>query len=537
MPGSIQDTLFDVNSESIREELGRRAIQFLPRQAPVFRDMILGSMDAGVEFMNAHLGRDLQMKQRFHNVFSGVIRGGQTSDFFQLVGDKNTTVGAIGFNPQANQTVPNPLDQMSPKGFGLTTTLYGVDTNLLLSATMMRLDATKANIREHVMPQLRGHGALIAKYVANAFYADPDKQYRLGSLGPSAGDGNYVIDGTAKTITFEPPEETTFKFQKGMEVDVFKDATTRANEIATVRTLLWVLFTDDWTNTVVIGVKSDDTTFATWGTIGNLAEDSFVVPANAFTTTFGHRGPYSWRSWAVGGGVTDAENRILRDQAITTTANDVIDIRIHEQFKSGFFGGPLGSSGAFGALTERKFMTILSRTRTAFLRYGYDVDTWLAADGIWESAFDQYQSRERFNRTGDAPSSVMGGLTGGFTFQHGDKVNELFSDLMMDKGVLLGMRRKKNWALVSPPSEPRSQKAHGQLQSEELSPLIPIEFTMPNFTGTDSVVFPVLKTGDGLAQPTEYLQMPGVMRLQFIPVKQIPMVVVEGVTDNKVYAA
>ena len=533
MPGSIADTILDRDSIAIKELIGRNVVTMMPSTEPWFRDMILGATKAGVTVegdFNSGLGRAMRMKKRFSGSLAGVIRGGQTSDFFTLAGDKTVDHADRHHFLEANQTWPDPMDGPVASTRGLTSTIYGVETNLAVSLSMMNLEATEANIKEHINPLITGFAKNIALFFANSWHADPANQYRLCGLGPSAGDLAYSIDAANYRITFTPSNRCVHKFAPGMSVDLYKDATTRANLVAAGgRAKLTVADFDPWSGVVILQAESDN--FAVWATTANLTSAAYVKYADTYDSTLGHRGFYAWKNFAVWGGAANADNYILRDQAITDTVNDYLDIRKYSEFRSGY-------QPNVGTLTERKLGNYLENAQGAMFPYGYSFDTGIFAPGIVNNVFESYQARENFDRgaTPGAPVVMRTlGLGSGFRVQYEDLVYDIFVSRFMDDGLGTFFKRKGNWALITPPTAPGVLQ-NGVVNDEELDPIIPLEFPMSALGGSGNAWMGYSKVVNNAVLPTEYKMLPGMIRAQMMPTTQIPMLVLSGINSSRVYS-
>jgi hypothetical protein len=527
MPSSIADTYLKTNAATMRELIGTRAMLVLPQLSPVFRDMIIdpGGKRTGAELRQFGPGRDFLLKKRYRGSLAGVIRPSHKSSFYGLVGDTTTKGTNISIN-QLNQLAPNPLHGANPTPYGLTMQMFGLDTNLALSATMARLDATEANIRQHIPDLLKGMGSNIGRFGTVSWHLNPSQSYRLGSLGASTGTGAYTIDATAKTITFTPVEKTVHYFAVGQEVDLMK-STTRINEDSGTRELLFVHNVLPQQNKVIL-TGEFASNFATWATTGNIGADAFVVFRDTYDASLGYRGFYSWRDWAVWGGSTDAENRVLRGSAITTTSDDYLDLRDRGWVASLYFNN-------VGSLTERKFLSYLSRFWETMSYWQFEMDTILAAPGIFTNIFETLQPIERRERQGVVGSVRALGRGEGFAITDPEtgRTYEGFSSPFFEDGVMLGMLRKGNWAIITPPGD-GSISANSRVDAGgQLPSAFPFEFTMPS-VGHDRADFPLMQTdASGLVLPSEFKQLPGKVTMQFIPTKQIPMLVLEGVNSTR----
>lgn len=532
-PNDIANTLFKANSNVIQEKIGTSTREFMSPTDPIFREMILSpaKVEGGQE-----IGRDLLIKQRFYGSLAGVIEGGNMRDYFTLVGD--TTDSAVDNFAKRfmvntpSQAWPSPFGGANPKGFGFTCTLYSVLTNLALSLSMLRLEATEANIKQHVVPLLKGWARNMALWAANQFYGDPANGYRLGTLDAAA-----KLNNTNRTITFSPTEKTTARFAVGQSIDVFT-STTRENEASGSRIRGFVGMVDDWENTVVLvfdskredgtavtlSSKADDSTVDATGT--GWADSinttgSYVTYANTYKSGF--KGLYSWRHWIKWAKTTaQADTTILGDDAITTTSDDYIDVRKHNEFKSGHFG-------SVGPLTERSFLAYISRIHTAFNRHGYRVDDFIGSEGLWLNVFESRIAKEEVER-GDTPGSIRNiGLEDGFGINHEGKKYRGFTSRFLEDGLILGLRTKGNWRMITP----AMPKGVNRASLPEQESKIPHVF-VAKALGWSSDVIPYLDPTSNM--PTEFTFMPGYINMQMTPTEQIPGVLFEGVDTTRVYA-
>lgn len=539
MPDTVSNTLFDRDAITIKEIIGNEAEDTLPEMSPFFWDELL----VGDEASGFELGRDLLFKKRFYGSISGVARHDHLDNYSALYGDPTVSAGYNLQRQTAAGTWPSGAAGAIARPYGITGRLHAIKFNLWLTKTMMELDAIPANIMHHVVPVLRGFGKLVATEICGSFHADPDQQFRLASLGPSAGDGAYIITTADRTIRFFPPERTSHRFQVGLPVDIFSDATTRRNQTAGgVRIPLWVDSVDPYTNSVVLTTGSDDTLFDgggdDWGTIATLGANAYVTEMDQYTATggVGHRNFYAWRSWTVWGPNADgnAANRVLRSAAITTTVNDYIDIRQHAEFRSPHFD-------VNGPLTERKLLEYLDSMENGFSYWGYDADTVMLARGIVLNMFNQYQSKEIFDR-GSTPGALGRvqpmGARGGFSITSmSGKTYTGATNPFLETGTAVVMRRRGNWAIISPPKGAGIQRGGGN--GLDVPSKIPLDFLMPAL-GASSIKWPVQLTSSGdagaEAAVTELCQIPSYTRMQIVPTKQIPAMVLEGITESRMYS-
>ena len=532
---TVADSLLDRNAGVIKEIIGNSAFEFMAKEDPVFREMFLSGMD----LMSANeLGRDLRFKMRFYGGLTGVIRGhhvvtdaaGNTigGSKAALFGEATTSMGPKLFTQTVARTFPNALHGANPQPYGLTGTLHAIETNLYITLTMLTMEALPANIKEHVMPVFRGFAKHIARFAANAFHADQTNQYRLASVGPTAGTNAWVRNNGNRTITFFPVEEVAHRFEVGMPVDIFSDPTTRINEVSSVRILLFVGAVNYWTNEVTLQAAATDVsgnavTHATIFSDGNMGDAAFVTFAEQFDLAASpdHQGLYNWRDWFKSSG------NLLGASAITDNAIDSIDVDEHPEFRSGDFPN-------VGTLTERGLLQYLSTVNNALDVWDYYIDTLVAAPGIWTNIFDQMQAFESIDRTGRPGSMTALGLKEGFVITHEGRTFRGFTSKWLEKGTMIGIRRGGNWRILVPPSPSALPTNAMPDPNNDLDSRFPVEFVVPALTGTPSIKFPILTASGELTHGT---QMPGWIRMQFAPGDQIPGVVWTGIDDNRIYSS
>lgn len=527
MTPTVSNSFVDRNAQVIQEIIGKSAMEIMAKTSPVFRDLIEPSISVSG---GDRIGRDLRFNKRYYGSLAGVIRGGNTSAYFGLYGDATEALGNKMYRQKTTQAWPDPREGPNSKPFGVSGRLHSIETNLPLTLGQAQLDATPANIKEHLLPTFKGFARNVAMWFANSFYADRENQFRLGTLGASTGTGAYAIDTSAKTIVFYPPDKNSYKYWQGQRVDIYKSTSTLVNksDSTSSRARLYVSAVDDWNNKVTLvalETAEDDTaaTFATWATTVNIGESAYVVYASTYDSTLGWRGLYGWRHFLKPGTGTNATNRILGSDAITDDAIDYIDVTQHPEFKSGLYS-------SIGSLNRNKLLAILDNVHNAFDRYGYSADALIAARGIWLNVFDQMLGSERINATmgGSQVGSLNSlGLAEGFSITHDGRTYKGYTDKLLERGTLVGLKLQNNWALLTPP-DPQgvTRSAPGGMSDVGKIPLL---FVMPWLTGTNSVRFPVLNSAN---MPTEMTMIPGYLRAQLFPENQIPGFYLTGITDT-----
>lgn len=545
MPYSTANTLFGNLAGVIKEDIGTKAERVIRRTMHPFRTAVLEKGKGKVEVIanGSRVGRSYLIKQRFQNRAAGAFRHAARSGYASLFGDVTAPIGTAngGFIPtqqaqRVTQAVMDPRESILGYPTGLTSEMSALDTQLLVPAELQDLRGNPNFIGGELDDLTQAFAEGLGHVVFTSWFLDPDAQYRLSGLGPNTGNGAFVLDGTAFTVTFYPPNGEIHRFMEGQQVDIINPATpTRINGTGTrgaARVICTVQSVDISANKVVLALdtQSFDGTAFTFGTavttvtLGNNV--SVVTNANHFVDTagtFSYHGFYTWRHWAVWGGSTNAENRILRGDAITTNPQlDTVDIRSQPRFKSIY-------RGTFGPFIESTVVETMETVHAAFKPWGYTIDTFMMSRGVWADAWYQWFGMQQIQRAGVPGSLNSLGLDEGISIRVGPRVYEFQVAEPLERGRVVGLRAQGNWAIVTPPGQ------GGTDGDSEMDSMIPFEFSLERL-GMGRPDWPVQITQGGagsIALPSsEYTMLPGVVRMQFVPTEQIPMVVFDGVNTS-----
>jgi len=537
MPGTIADTVFRSQRNVMQELIGTAAEEIGPTVDPMLKDAIWEGIP--VANMQELLGRDLRFRKRYFGSLAGVIEPSQRSNHFTIVGDKMSgDIDSTGRMQVGNPTMrwAHFKNGPSSKAFGLSWTLSGFTTNIGYPLSMLNLQATKANIKQQIAPLLRGFGRNITTYLLNSFYASPVSNYRLGTIAASS----CTVSTANRTVTFKPTEETVARFQIGQGIDLWlSDASARINEINGIRIRGFVAAKDMWENEVVLCFDSKDEAgnavdAATWmGASGATIDVNGVfvryanvgIDANGNVATPHHL--YTWRDWFKTGkdssGTTSnaaADAYLLGSQAITDTDDDYINVNVRREFKSGL-------RVSVGHLTERQLVRQLTLAKDALQSNGFDIDTLVAAKGIWLNVFEGRLPREHEERQ-NTPGSVKGlGFKSGFSIEteSGSVTGE--TSKMLEAGVMIGTRRNKNWTICAPMPVPGTTKGNYEGKDSKIPLIFP--FGQGDSGG-------LLRYHDPTTNmPTEWMYQPGYITMQFGPGAQIPGCIWTGVEDSYAY--
>lgn len=519
---TIADSLFDRNSIAVEERIGKTSMQIMQTLDPSFFDFIVPDM---VEMSKAdELGRDLLIKKRYHYANAGVMEHNNLQGYADLVGSATQAFGNKFNTMRDFSPWPDARDSPYPTPFGMTMGLHSIRTNLPLPRDLLLLDATPANIKEQVSPILQGFANRMARNLVEEWYKDPALDYRRCSLPAAA---NVTISNASKTISFNPVEQNIHTFHEGDLVDMYSDTNTRLNQTGGgTRINLMVVTVDYWENRITLQADPGDTTFTTWCTTGTIGNTAFLTTAGTGTTATTRKGFYSWHHFAKypdSTNNTPADAYILGNDAITTTSNDYINVNEHPMFKSGRFTN-------CGTMSELDFVTRLEKVEDSMELRGYYIDKLIARRGVWTAIYGSRLASMQIQRRQGEPGALRNlGWRGGFEISTSRRTYTGTTSYYIEPNRILGMRGGSNWCMIVPPKPSELQR--GGLASVPGASKVPFMLA-GKYLGHPSNLIPVSKTNaEGYTMPTSLVQMPGMIRMQFVPEKQIPMVVFEDV-DN-----
>lgn len=495
---------------------------------PLWRDLVSG--DAQVKYQGEHgPGRGYLIKKRFVHETGGVIEGGAVNDHVARDGEAVTGISNTQFLQQAVQGWPSALAGGNSQVYGLTCFLYSFRFNIGYTISDLQQEANDANIREIIAPKMRGAAKQIMQWATNQWYSDSTQQYRLGTLPASS---SVTFDSSARTISFTPTEDTAWRFQHGHPVDLWSDSTTRVNENSSVRIPLFVENTDYFTGRVTLVTPAVDEVgnSFTWATVfstSTIGDTAFVTEANQYSASNGHQGMYGYHDFfkAPPAGSTDQTlTHIFGDNAITTSSVDYINVLERSEHKSMYW------DNNNDYLTENDLKHILTRVHSALDVYGYYLDTLVGSMGLWDTFDDQLISKERIDRT-NRPSTVRGGYNGEFKFTAGGRDYMGSTSQYLEKDRLIGYRRKGNFSIATLP-QPKGAR-RGSIGGNSTGP-IPLDFIGGVLNGDGNPQLPVQTVRGTTTVPTEMVQMPAHSVLQFMPMEQIPGLIIDNISNNRV---
>lgn len=532
----LADAFMGKDSIAIRETIGNEVMNVLPEAGRWFDDMDVIDIGRADGF---EVGRDGLIKKRFMGSISGTVRGGQNFNGHRAIyGDKTTALGsAAPFYLSALQTAgPNPLLSPIPAPWGLTMELYSAESTVLLTQAQLQLQMIPAVIKDQISPIFRGMAKNLAHYVSVHFFTDREQGSRLATLGASGtGATEWAYDNTTgvKTLSFYPLERTIMRFIPGQEVDLWDlSGDVRINEVGGVRIPMWVASVSHAKHRVVVAIDpNQDLTAAPWTTLktdGTLTTGDYIVWADQKGGS-GLKAPYGWHDWIKSGGtdsVTGDHTRLLGTAAITTTANDYIDVNQKPAFQS-------WEQNSIGTLTQQDLELRLDEAVLAAQAYGNTYDTILFSRGVRHAMWQLDLARSYL--TNNRPGSQEDyGLGGGFavTTPSGGKLRGYVASMLED-GEVLALKLKGNWKITTLP------QVQGGSTNSQLSPnegpakSIPITFKGKLFGfPTDKV--PIYNSS---AENLDGVHFPAQMIYNFVPSQQVPGFRLTGVTTVRSFSA
>lgn len=518
-------SLFDQQADRITEVLNKNIGHFLPALDPVWRDTLVTSQGVGNP---ADMGRNLEIIKIYTSGFEGTLEQSNPRGEFPLYGDVFTDVGGSGvkamipaqlLNSDLLQTFPDPLDAPQNKPFRINIQMRAMVGNLRMYLSEMSAEATPAFIGQIIGPRMRNFARNIAHTVSNYCYINQNNGYALSTLT------NVSISGSGSNfeISFEPGNLAIDRFYDGQRLDIYTESsgvpTIRRNDtvnavatqLLTTRQQLIVKSVDEVTNTVTLWTNvNPETTSSSHFNGGTPGAGDFVIYAQSAVQASGAvANPTAMagiNSWMKFGGTGTNQTRLLGSDSHAT---DFIDVEQHPQFRS--FLADHGSQ----LMTEHSLRKYCQGFNRAKMKYGMTIDCLIASDGVWLGMQSTKIGREIIDRTGRLASLEHEGSVGdeygdAMVFNFGGRILKGYTSNYVESGVIYGIKKGGgNWKRYIPPSPAGVQRASGET-------FAPYEF-IGQAAGMPSNRYPVYETVDNRNRVTEVIQMPGWMKMQFVP--------------------
>lgn len=533
------NSLFDLQKIAIQEVISKKVEVSMAKADPVWRDTVLSAQ--GVGEVGA-IGRGLEVKKLYNSAVGGIIESGSVRGDFTMYGDDSgvnysNVLQTIG----TTRTVPSAADDPTGLPASLRVPMKSIQTNMKITMEEKQAEALPAFIGQVMAPRLLNFAEGLARRLCNSWYVSQTNNYRLAAIGSSSGSEAYTVDGTNKKIKFYPTNRALNRFARGDRVDImrnFSGTPVRMNDSNV--TAGGVVQADAATQTLASRIRAfvsavnklqgwvevtfDPATsagkFSGTGSLstGQLSTDSYIVWANTTVGGLAMTDIPGFHSWAKFGGAATADNQLLGSEALGTTVDGIIDIRIHPQFQSFY-------KNVNGVLTEHRLNTYLDRVQEAFEDDGHYIDTMVTTAGVIRAAAAQKEARMILDRTGNLSSLAKEGEDGmGMVHHHNGRQYSMTVSRWVEYGTLLGYRRSGNWVKYVPPKVPGSGNMPG------VEPGIPFELLVPSITGQPAVTWPIYNNGE----LTSASQMPGHLRMTLVPDKQVRMMKLDNLTEERV---
>ncbi len=513
---------------------------FMAKLDPVWSDLVKTSQ--GVGKVN-DIGRDLRIIRPYTGGYAGVIEEAYGNQTYQnesvLYGGTTQSYGNKLFAQSATQIFPDALEGMNQSMFWLAIPMRARVTNLAVSLGESQMEANPNVIGQVLGPKIKAFAKHVAHYVCNSWWADPTKGGPLGSFKGASTIGtaeaglvnwnstNKSYEGyLADPVAYPGALNTIERMAPGMRVDVYEDGATttfangpantdalRVNAIydtpyARIKAVIAAV--DELSNRIEIRL---DSSVSYAGTNGNGRSNGglvagrcyWILPANVTKASTGYRLPANIHSWAKfgdsNGSTNNANNCLLGADRDDATA---INVNVHPEFKS-------YRKQSVGTLTEHKLRLYLHRFHVAKGRYGMEIDTLVASDGVWINYEGQKIGQFSIDRTAKTSSIENEGSRGGFKFTFDGKSYEGLTSQYIERGTVWGIKLGGNNFKKYVPPSPKGTTKDG------LEAGLPFEFVLPALTGGSTNKWPVMAVSGSSTHLTEFSQMPGMLRMQLVP--------------------
>jgi hypothetical protein len=539
-------SLFSTQSVRIEEIINKKIGMFLPACDKVWEDMIVSNQSVGPQ---DSFGRDFLIIKTFMQGLTGVVEPGGPKGDFTLYGDpQNTALGAKLHLQGLSNVFPDATLGANQTPYRLSIPMRSMHTNLMMTLGELQAEATQAFIGEVIAPKLEGFAKHISQTLCNYFYISQNDYYSLGSLGgttasgtdrPSSSD-DWALTDSNKTIILNVTRSTYAidRFMIGMRVQFYDStgATQRTVVGSTSNSTFIVVAVDELSGHLHLK-EAGNLALNSTNFVSNLASGDLIVMAsskgNANTPYSASGGGYftgiaginSWlKGGDTGGSTRSASNTLLGYESAGTNSgySGDINVNIHPEFRS------MTYSLAGQPLTEHFMRKLLRRWHAAKGKYGYDIDTLVASDGVWLAYEAQKIGRQYYDRTGKTSTMNNEGSTGDFQIQMDGRTYRGLTSSYIEAGTVYGHKFKGNWKRFSPP-DPKGVK-----KGERLPAWIPFRFVGAALTGNGSNQIPIFATSANRTFITEGTQLPGFLRMQLVP-DQVCGLKLTNVAEDRLY--
>jgi hypothetical protein len=540
-------SLFDTQSRRMEERISKAVMLYLATADPVWRDTIVTAM--GVASADA-LGRNMEVIKMMQTAAGGVIESGGPRGDFTTYGDAtNTTYGAGGDLSIGNtsQTLPDANEDVSGVPIWFKIPMRSIMTNQKFTLGEMQAEVMPSTIGQITAPKQLAFARNLSRRLCSSWYTSQTESFRLCGLGPATGTGAYTVTSGTHRIRFYPSNKAVARLAKGDRVDLFKDLTnsgtvypTRLNDTnvtaggvvygdaagQTHSTRIKAVITSvnkmqGWAEISFDPSSTYDAKFTGTGslTAGQLGDGAYVVWANSTVGGAAFTDIPGLNSYLKFGGSTNAQKRILGDEAVGTVGSGIIDVDVFPQHMSFY-------ATVSGVLTEHGLNRYLDAVAEAMEDDGDFIDTLVTTYGVVRAAAAQKEAQMTLERFGKVNTLTASGEDGrGMEHAHNGRVYKIWCSRWQEYGTLHGYRRQGNWDVYVPPSLPGAQGASG------VEAGIPFEYLVPSITGLPTTKWPIYTSTGRL---TEASQMPGHLRMTLAPRTQFRGMKLASLTEDRV---
>jgi hypothetical protein len=549
----------------IIQEIINKGIEIaMPTMSPIWKRVVAGNA-AAIE--KSQFGRDLVVIKTFQQGLAGVFEDGGARLDSTLYGDPlNLNLGdklfmqgnGFGFSAQG---WPDPLQGPNPRPFRLRVHMRSMVSNLAWTLGELDAEALPAYLGEVIAPKLAAHSALISHRLCTQWFLNQNTNFRLCTCHYVSGSITIAYDAGNQELTFYTSNLSINRFHVGQRVQFWvsnsralADLKTYDGSVATspldpdscfivtkIDELTNKVSVRHWKNQVIAqsGAGANQN-FPTAASYAGAMEVSFFGVAgqsstpNASSTnnyTTGIAGLYSWMKVGDTSGTTQTTNNTLLGlEADASTGPDgatqAINVNSHPEFKS------MSVDMSNQPLTEHTLRKIVRRWHMARGKYGQEIDLFMASDGVWLAYEGTKIGQYEIHREGRLSSLNKEGSEEGFTFSFDGKTYNGETDSYMESNTVLGIKtRGGNWKKYVPPS------GHGR-RWDKAPAGVPFELVASSMTGLPSNQLPIFRTGNNndAVQLTEFVQMPGRLRMQLVPDQPTGLIISNVAEDRLAYA-
>jgi hypothetical protein len=550
-------SIFGTKSSQIREVLSKGIIELMPTLDPVFTKVVNSAR--GVS-RSDQIGRDHLVVKHIRTGVTGVIDGAANQADFPLYGDdSNVALGPRLHTQSLTRTFPNPLEGPNQTAFRMAFGMRAMLGNIMLTLGEMTLDNNPEFIDEHIMPKISGFAMNMAQMNCNYWWLSQNNFYALTSVVGAATTGFSLqpnSGGRVLVLETSLSNWAVHRFFTGQRVQFYAADGSVARRNGSTGDSVFVVVAHDEMNGKVFFRSINNQVLSTASGSGrpfydatidsdvqNLRTTDICVFANTVgssSTPFaaspwfvGFAGPNSWMKYGDADGTNDSNDNCLlgRERPGTNSGySGNINVNVHPEFRSLLWN----NSG--NALTEHQLRKILRAFHAAKKRYGYDIDTLVASEGVWLAYEAQQISREWIDRTSRL-SSVRSNQGSdneendfGMQFTFDGRTIKLYTSNWVESNTAYGLKMGGgNWKRYMPPG-PKGIK-----KFDKSPAYAPFEFVGRLLNGTDSDMIPISRVSNNLTQTTEGTSMPCWQRMQFAP-DQIPGLKITGLAEDRLSA-